>query len=161
MAGIERLWSHYAEGHRGFAIGLDSENLFFNETKWKSGTPQLQKVHYQPEKPILTLAVKDDSVIKDNALFFTKSDIWSYEREWRAIRRLASADLSIDTVTPTVFLFSFEPRLIKSIVLGARMSKKLRDELIKVISSTSGYVDVEIYQASFEGYEILLQRILT
>ena len=100
-------------------------------------------------------------MIKDNALFFTKSDIWSYEREWRAIRRLASADLSIDTVTPTVFLFSFEPRLIKSIVLGARMSKKLRDELIKVISSTSGYVDVEIYQASFEGYEILLQRILT
>lgn len=68
------MWSHYADGHKGFCLEFedDSPNSFLNRAK---------KVTYQKE--LLVLNSFDESWVRK--LLATKSDRWSYEEEWRII----------------------------------------------------------------------------
>ena len=76
------MWSHYAEGHKGFCIEFDTRFEPFKDDK------RLFKVNYSEVVPIVSLAdifVSDDEkAIKPlMSLITTKSDKWSYESEWR------------------------------------------------------------------------------
>lgn len=75
------MWSHYADGHRGFCLEFDTAQLPFNKAL---------EVHYVDTPPQLNpvdVLVEDPSDDKDNALLrafvFTKARCWSYEQEWR------------------------------------------------------------------------------
>ncbi len=75
------MWSHYADGHRGFGLEFDTAQLPFNKAL---------EVHYIDTPPQLNpvdVLVEDPSDDKDNALLrafvFTKARCWSYEQEWR------------------------------------------------------------------------------
>jgi hypothetical protein len=78
------MWGHYAGGLTGFAIGFDaSRGLLVNP----SAERRLVKVSYSTRRPSRPTLAE----LKDEEIFFTKSDVWAYEKEWRIIDSIASA----------------------------------------------------------------------
>jgi len=77
------MWSHYADGHRGFCLEFDTSRLPFSKGL---------EVTYVDNPPLLNpvdVLVEDPSDDKNNALLrafvLTKARCWSYEQEWRLI----------------------------------------------------------------------------
>lgn len=110
------MWSHYANSHRGFCIGFDSEALYDTI----EGT--IGPVDYQNEIPKMDL-------FGDTLEFYvkqlsTKSKVWEYEEEYRIVK----ADGSRTTV-------KFDKGIIKHIVLGSTMNQKDKDLIIEFVRS--------------------------
>ena len=92
------MWSHYADRCRGFCLEFDTSREPFSK---------LRKVIYQDEMPVinpLPMALKNDfSQLVD--LFCTKSKHWSYERESRAIHKVAGTAYHYDKATLKAIYF--------------------------------------------------------
>lgn len=71
------MWSHYADSHKGYCIGLDSDILF------ECCRAQIGKVHYANKFPFIPLF--DESPNGLIGLTVTKSKKWKYEREVRVV----------------------------------------------------------------------------
>lgn len=105
------MWSHYANCHRGFCIGFDSNDLF--DTIGGSLGP----VNYQKYIPKMNLF--------GNALEFhikqlsTKSDVWDYEEEFRIVKAGGSKETII-----------YHKNIIRNIVLGCRMLQEKKMKLL-------------------------------
>lgn len=71
------MWAHYAQGHRGVCIEFDANVPPLSLTE-----PLL----YTDQRPVINrLRDSATQIIQKSVL--TKSLLWSYEREWRAIAR--------------------------------------------------------------------------
>lgn len=69
------MWSHYAENFSG--VCLEYDTLVFND---------LRKVNYLRSRPVLDILPGGDSYeVQVDKAFFSKSKIWKYEEEWRAV----------------------------------------------------------------------------
>ncbi|BEQ17073.1 DUF2971 domain-containing protein [Desulfoferula mesophila] len=70
------MWSHYANGHRGFCLCFEHNNPFFGESV---------QVEYIEEYPEITgPSYPEEEEIR--ATVFSKSKIWEYEKEWRLVK---------------------------------------------------------------------------
>ena len=67
------MWSHYADGHKGFCLEFDTR-------KCKLLSEKLFPVTYSDEFPIIK---EFDEIIPNGVLRKTKK--WEYEKEWRLI----------------------------------------------------------------------------
>lgn len=89
------MWSHYANKHTGICVEYDFSNLFST-----AADTLLLPVTYSPKRPLLPVDKfpigSDGALAKDPPLtaeilskiinaITIKSDLWSYEREWRHI----------------------------------------------------------------------------
>jgi hypothetical protein len=76
------MWSHYGGRYRGFCLEFATAFEPFSK---------IRKVVYRSDLPTIELApillLKSSSLILD--LFCTKSEVWSYEMEWRALHTTA------------------------------------------------------------------------
>lgn len=72
------MWSHYADSHKGMAIGFNPKHEFFKE---------LERIRYTTQRPNLR---KEFSAFWGAELFF-KSDQWMYEKEWRLIKQFSQS----------------------------------------------------------------------
>ncbi|MBZ5530145.1 MAG: DUF2971 domain-containing protein [Acidobacteriia bacterium] len=70
------LWSHYADKHRGMALGFDVRDDL------------IRQMDYVKHRPMFT-KVSDAMAEK---LLFTKFADWQYEQEWRICTRLEDRD---------------------------------------------------------------------
>ena len=77
------LWSHYANNHKGFAIGFDGNSL--------GATPPIREVIYTNEMP--NLSPFTETFFNFIKTKLTKSYHWSYEKEWRLILKLYDDEL--------------------------------------------------------------------
>ena len=70
------MWSHYANGHRGFCLEFPSsiQEVFFGRA---------QPVVYSANRSIFDPRAPEDKQVEDVVL--TKSEHWMYELEWRVI----------------------------------------------------------------------------
>jgi hypothetical protein len=97
------MWSHYADSHRGFAIGLDSTHPFLAggdqgvmpeehpglmvaPFAMEAMGPAVHPVTYMKERPPGFPAPGNRISMVDCV---SKAADWSYEREWRAFRSLS------------------------------------------------------------------------
>jgi hypothetical protein len=69
------MWSHYADCHRGICFEFDGMGTLMAHA---------QKVSYATERQFIN-PYRDDNVTAMEKALLTKSDHWSYEREWRLI----------------------------------------------------------------------------
>jgi len=114
------MWSHYADGHRGFCLEFDTTLEPFNRAR---------EVVYSETYPLINLAnmiVEEHSkgdpyTIKE--LLLTKSFQWSYEKEWRVFN---------DGDTGIVY----DRSALTAIYFGSAMTLKHR-ELIKQFIANS------------------------
>ena len=84
------MWSHYADSHRGFVIGFDSDNPFFHREKPRTTTP-VDEVTYSDKRPVMPPFEKSnpESVYE---MFLTKGDEWAYEEELRMFAQPKAAN---------------------------------------------------------------------
>ena len=93
------MWSHYADKHGGFCVEYErapENNLGY----------MAEPVQYQPQYP--KLAFHDIAGPTPGAsidvLWLTKSDHWSYEREWRILQKPGDKEYQLDSeVTSVIF----------------------------------------------------------
>lgn len=151
---VQLLWGHYGAGDRGFLIGFDGEDPFFSPANWESLTAPLQKVTYADTKPELLEPGRSEE--NDLAILFTKPSCWSYEKEWRALRRLEHADEILDQKPFAVCLFSFPAGAVKEVVLGARTSED-DERFIRESISDKDCSHIRLYRVVNDGYSLGLE----
>ncbi len=102
------MWSHYADGHRGFCLEFDTRFTPFSTAK---------QVHYSELLP--SLPSEDSSINLVESLALTKSAKWCYEKEWRVFNK--DGDVG----------YGFTPVALTGIYLGSAMP----DTHVEIISS--------------------------
>lgn len=125
------MWSHYADSHRGYCIGFDSNILF-----GLSGS--LGNVIYDNIFPEIGLF--DDSLESFLRFFITKSESWSYEQEYRILKK----DLAKKTII-------FTNDCIKQIIFGCKMNASKKKQIRDIVASK--YKNVEIFEAEMSSTE--------
>ena len=142
----ELIWSHYAEEHKGYAIGFDSLHPFFNQKKSDSDDLRhLRRIEYRDAPPVINLMNTNGS-----ELFFVKSSKWTYEAEWRMLLPLSDATKVIDKEPYAIHLFNFPVKAIKSIILGARSSNDTKS-IIRSLLSQRDYSHIELCKAQLDS----------
>jgi len=128
------MWSHYANGHRGFVLEFKDQFWQHPCMKSKAGDEYpVRKVEYVEDYSInLENLVNTDNEIPTavlhRELFFKKTSRWEYEHEYRMVRPLAEspgyiAPKSNYPHTDTgIYLFPFDWNCIASVIVGANMS---------------------------------------
>lgn len=137
----ELMWSHYACSHSGFAVGLDATNKFFQP---KPGEPkvcgELMNVIYTDTIPVVYVEAGTMDIPKE--IFFTKATAWSYEKEWRMIKYLPTAD-EVQTVDgKSIHLFSVPVEAVKDVLIGARTSVGARDLVISQVRAAAPHASI-------------------
>ena len=99
------MWSHYADSHRGFVIGFDSDNPFFHREKPRPMTP-LDEVRYSNKRPVMP---PFEEITPENAhelVFLTKSEHWACEEELRMFAQPRAANAVERTIGDSIFTCS-------------------------------------------------------
>ena len=96
------LWSHYANSHRGFAIGYDRDHEYFEK---------VQTVLYEDFPP-------DDPGMKMLEVVSIKPTCWAYEQEDRLVRETLYDQLK-----------EVPPDAVKEIVFGLQMKEDRAKEI--------------------------------
>ncbi len=99
------MWSHYADCHRGFCVE-------YERTPQNALGRLAQPVRYQAQYPSLAFhdIVSSANDTPTDILWLTKSEHWSYEREWRILQVQGDKNYQLDFA-------------ITSIIFGMRMSE--------------------------------------
>ena len=125
------MWSHYSNSHKGFCIGFDSNDKYFDDYINEDGTKSKTKrnVVYSKERVKLPMKLekRDELGIEP---FITKSLDWEYEDEIRVIASLNLHDYIISKDPIDIYLFKVPHSLIKEIIMGISIDKK-DEKLIK------------------------------
>ena len=142
------MWGHYAEGHRGFAYGFDPRHPFFHSGEGPDGHRLFRKVVYSRRRPrvVLSEARAPAGIFSErlaHEFFFTKSEDWAYESEWRLV-------LPLDPE----YGASGEPHvrlpegLLTTVIIGSRASEEDRARVAELIAADEFFRGVELLQAS-------------
>lgn len=152
----ELMWSHYANEHKGYVIGFDSNHPFFNQQKTAGDELRhLRIIDYRDKPPTLNLMNTSGA-----ELFFVKSLKWKYEAEWRMLMPLSDSSTVIEKQPYPINLFDFPIESVKEIVLGSRMSKQDR-ATIQSLMNDRKFAHVKLYQADLDSssFEILIRQM--
>lgn len=152
------MWSHYCNSHTGVVIKINTENSFFE---------YLDEVKY-PEsnlRPTLEITKSDYSKVESmdlyKQIFYSKSEAWSYEKEYRDYKQLINGENinQFDKLGFPKILFEFPSDIIEGVIFGARvMDEKIIYVMDKVekdytnISFGKVYLDQDKFQ--FNIHEI-------
>ncbi len=132
------MWSHYANSHRGFCIGFNTEKLF----KLTRGT--IGPVIYDNKMPFVPLFDREIEGI--TKLLNTKSKEWEYEDEYRMVKSLSANKT-----------FEFEENLIEEVILGLNMDDKNKTEVIDIVKQK--FPETKLYEATKDLDEFKLNII--
>ena len=136
------MWSHYADSHKGFVIGLDTTHPYFDQRKSDSDEfHYLRKVEYRKERPTLTMVELDGTEV-----LLVKGSQWEHEKEWRIIKPLYEGKKKESD--SDVYLFDFPSDIVREIILGCKMPGKKKDELVSLVRSR--FDKVQIYEARLD-----------
>lgn len=129
------MWSHYADKHQGYCIEYDIKNfdykflfclypVLYSQTRFL--IPLENYIEYS-EKVSLKDFVNDTQFLKDIIkVLRTKSDIWSYEKEWRII--LPKEEIPLLELP------------IKGVYLGSKIADKHKDEIYQIQQKRSFFI---------------------
>jgi hypothetical protein len=137
------MWSHYADSHKGFCIKFDTSHNFFNKKRTEQDEfYHLRKVEYFENRPNKTM-----SEMSGVDLLLHKSDVWSYEKEWRFCGVLHDSDEKIECEPVNIHLFKYPKEVIKEIILGVNSSDSLELEIKSIISQNQELSHVKLSKA--------------
>jgi len=142
------MWAHYADKHKGAIIGIDFDRIF---PKYRI---KMNEVTYSKQRP--KMDVLDDSEKEENfgKTLITKSDEWTYEKEFRVIfgdaylmdlERQGLACLKDFNGKKTWFL-RLNPESIKEIIFGLYTEESLK-LAIRKLTEQSELQHIKLYQA--------------
>ena len=151
------MWAHYTDCHRGAVF------KFKCLPEFDTALCAARAMTYGPDIP--SLATLDDwirhltgqirldfsNVFSD--LAFTKSDHWSYEKEWRCLTVRPSSKGRLHEFCDVL------PQEVHSIYLGCKISDDDRSDIMKLLRGDLAHV--EVYQASpsKSRFELVFERV--
>lgn len=128
------MWSHYANKHLGFCLEYDFTanmsnihndlllaQLMLFPVKYTNDRPLLSKALFNPKNTLAYLKSKkfpSDAIEKIMFGLLTKSEDWSYEKEWRIFQLGKSEMMKLP-----------KPR---KIFLGAKMEEETKEKLVVI-----------------------------
>ena len=89
------MWSHYADKHKGFVIGIDTEDAGFEDEANLIITAKKGDMDYRGERDNVSVSVTHENIFDEHVsrkLLLSKSLHWAYENEVRIIKRTALLD---------------------------------------------------------------------
>ncbi len=130
------MWSHYANGHRGFCLEFDTSLLPFSKAL---------DVTYVDTPPVLNpidVLVNDPSDDESNELLrafvLTKARCWSYEQEWRLMHKEPSKNYGYGNGPLTgIYLGAEMPHAHKDII--GRMTLDDPVQLYEMVRDTRSF----------------------
>lgn len=134
------MWSHYANGHTGFCL----EFIATSDTPIFGGA---LKVRYDIQKPILQYFI-DDRLVQIEKALFTKSQDWSYEKEWRIIDHEHGAGVR-----------SFNAEHLTGVILGCRMLESTKRQIIEWVLARKS--KMKIYESVINEQKYTLDIVNT
>nr|WP_295465420.1 DUF2971 domain-containing protein [Mesorhizobium sp.] len=121
------LWSLYANSWRGFAIELDPQHDFLFSLKEKGGRRSiLHKVFYRDDRI-------PDFWHNPHYLFSVKNTEYSFEREWRIIRKLDDCTKISIAENREIFVVNTPPGLIRSVIFGYNYDSDMMNRQIELL----------------------------
>ncbi len=135
------MWSHYADSHKGFCVGLDLEILFRNlihQKKFFLDTVKYISSDYLPEIPLFA-----DHVAAVRTLITTKSSQWSYENEFRIIKIEGSREV-----------IKMPVEAVAEIIIGCNMPSKEKDEVYRL--AKSNFPTAQIFETAISSEKFTL-----
>ena len=114
------MWSHYADNHRGICLEFTTRNVVMCCAT---------QVEYCSVFPIGRLYSKseDDNLVP----LLTKSDVWSYEHEYRLVAQERDKSTAHDTLMTDANYLTLPPNTLTSIIVGCQGSV---DEVQSVVT---------------------------
>ena len=146
------LWSHYASSHTGFAIEFDISSAVLAHNPNIGSYPQgyfefnlmATPVEYTSERPP-TFSFSREL----EAPFFTKSECWEYEQEYR-----------IGSSSGTG-LKPFDPSLVSAVYLGCAISVPHKDRIISVVEEFNAAHNMNVHAFSAERHPSKFELIFS
>lgn len=148
------MWTHYAAGHRGFAIGFDTTSDLFQKAIDPYSDSPLSRVRYESDRPVLT-----GGRTHPDTIFFTKSKEWEYEHEWRWLELRRPEEYAKVVAGPEgqlLYLRCISAKDVRRIVLGLRTSPQL-SESVRILKASSEYKHLELFHVRLSEHEYKLR----
>lgn len=143
------MWSHYADSHKGFVIGFDSESSFFEPNNGKS-IHGLREVKYSKIREDVIIKNLDEDIIKNfENFFFTKSIDWKYEEELRIFAHPDYASERIKVNGSEICLFKFPNDCVKEVILGCRMLNGVKSKITELVKKE--YPEANVLKAKLSS----------
>lgn len=155
------MWSHYADSHKGMAIGFNPLHIFFKG---------LQRVRYTTQRPDLR---KEFPKIVGVELFF-KSEQWIYEKEWRIVESFNKASCVLNAKTkeisnkipipscfPNLAMLIVPQDAIESITFGVNSDINKIEEIRALINSDEklSHIKLQKIEMGMDKYELNIIEI--
>lgn len=124
------MWAHYAGSYSGFCIEYD-----FSKSYDQAFLRGIAKVEYTNEKPCID---QFDNISEyKSKIILTKSECWSYEKEWRSTK-IGEYAMWKSKGYPIIGAIN----CITAIYLGCNMPKEYQNEIIDHYKNT----DVKVFR---------------
>lgn len=106
------MWSHYSNGHKGICLifKLESRIPFFRE---------IHPVYYQSNYPNINFVTDDENTMLKFSIL-TKSNHWSYEKEWRIIKPKEGRKI-----------ITFPEEILVGVILGCKILEEDKKQVIE------------------------------
>ena len=134
------MWSHYADNHKGYCIGLDEKSLRFGQLFGK-----LSRVKYSDNYPEINPLNKTKKSYE--LKYFYKCLDWEYEKEIRMM------NLYVDN-NKTNRIITLENKYIKEVIIGLQTPKKDRIE----ITSIARDKNIDVWQCIKAEFAFKVER---
>jgi len=156
------MWAHYAARHTGFLLEFDEKHSFFDrrETPKEFGRC-LHKVTYvktRPRRMLLDPRMEQEEFLADWAkgIFFSKSEHWWYEDEWRMIEYLKDCKHVIETEPHKICLFPLPMDCLIGIIFGCKTSEATKSIVRYIVANDPDCLHIRLSQATIDDEEYAL-----
>ncbi|NJB72037.1 hypothetical protein GGR42_002528 [Saonia flava] len=112
----EILWAHYGNGHKGFCIEYELNDLLSNYSGSKLFSFPVKYSKKPPEINFADIPGNNESLIEKLASY--KSLRWNYEEEYRVVTNFSGK-------------YYYDYKALKAIYFGLRMEDKFKDSIMK------------------------------
>lgn len=134
------LWAHYSSSHTGFAIEFDITDVVSAHTPGLESYPLDYFESNLMAKPLEYSNIRPPSISPNRLFaepFFHKSNIWSYENEYRIVSNFGSG------------LKKFKYELLSGVYLGCKISSVDKSKVIDVVKTfnSTKNASVKIFQS--------------
>jgi len=146
------MWSHYADQHAGFVIGVDTAHPCVSRRRSETDDYNyFQPVTYSETRPSFYVS----QLTSREPVILTKSKEWCYEEEWRVV-----SPLELLTKDPTNGkYFHYLPiDAIREVYMGARISPKLRERIIRELLKRQDQHAIRLFQMNENEHRYALDE---
>jgi hypothetical protein len=121
------MWSHYADWHAGFVIGIDVDHEEVASGRFRH-LAQVRYLHDRPDRRLERQMAQDE-------LMLTKSVEWHYEAEWRMLDSSFAALGEPLGESPDSWPFALPAAAVSEVIVGCRAGPPLLGALDRALAA--------------------------